>query len=319
MKKVLSYLLAFVLIVGVIPFGTITVGANSYDSSAAVSYALSHYNNGVGECAEFVSNCLSAGGCSAWNKNCDNLLSALTNGNYGTLYQLTAASNGKIYFEDNLDKVSIGDPIFFYCSTCQRYVHAAIVTSSENINNKSEVICCAHNYATNHLNYLKTYYHTVNGVEHKNVSTVYSFHMSVSSTPPTPTVTEPKGTWTFSNQSVSKNAVSFHAKFDLTNYNPSYVTEIMGYIYNSSDKVLSKCWDEFPSLKASPMYFQGDYTLNYSFSPCTTYKYALEAYYGSINKSSVSQKITFTTPGYIITYNANGGSGAPATQNVGLM
>ena len=38
------------------------VQAASYDAGAALSYASKHWNDGKGLCAEFVSDCLKAGG-----------------------------------------------------------------------------------------------------------------------------------------------------------------------------------------------------------------------------------------------------------------
>ncbi|MBR5525097.1 MAG: hypothetical protein IKU51_07510 [Clostridia bacterium] len=64
MRKVLSVLLATLMLLTMIPLGAISVSAAdyTYDPDAAVAYAKAHWNDGVGLCARFVSDCIKAGG-----------------------------------------------------------------------------------------------------------------------------------------------------------------------------------------------------------------------------------------------------------------
>ena len=51
--------------------------ATSYNVSKSLEYAKNHWNDGVGLCAEFVSNCLKAGGLSSWSRECTDLYNQL--------------------------------------------------------------------------------------------------------------------------------------------------------------------------------------------------------------------------------------------------
>lgn len=61
MKKIIGLLLTLSVSIGILLFSADSVIAASYNSSAALNYAAAHWNDNVGLCAEFVSNCLSAG------------------------------------------------------------------------------------------------------------------------------------------------------------------------------------------------------------------------------------------------------------------
>ena len=114
-----------------------------------VEYAQNHWNDGNGLCAEFVSNCLNAGGCSAWSKGCTTLVRLLNNGGYGKLTKLNVSSDGRISASRNVGKVSIGDPIFCYCATeadGNPYVHVYLCGG---VDSNGNVIGYAHNNAQN--------------------------------------------------------------------------------------------------------------------------------------------------------------------------
>ncbi|MBQ3075346.1 MAG: hypothetical protein IJC26_04690 [Clostridia bacterium] len=64
-KRIISFFLAIVMVLGIIPPFDGIAANYSYDPNAAVSYAKAHYNEGKGLCAEFVSDCLKAGGFTA--------------------------------------------------------------------------------------------------------------------------------------------------------------------------------------------------------------------------------------------------------------
>ena len=125
--------------------------SSQYDAAAAIEYGKNHWNDGVGLCAEFVSNCLKAGGSTSWSRGCTPLVAMLKNENIGTLHELTVNSDGTISLEKNKDILSPGDPIFVYSEGCipvdnAPYVHVYLyydVDSSGNLKGY------AHNNASN--------------------------------------------------------------------------------------------------------------------------------------------------------------------------
>lgn len=149
------------------------VQAASYDASAAVNYSYSHYNDGKGLCAEFVSDCLRNGGCGAYSANTSALLSQLQSGGYGTLYALSSGGRQELFANQygNAGKVSVGDPIFFRCNTCGTWPHVAIASK---IDGNGVVYCNQHNPAQTNMHYLFTYY---NNSHAGHQFAVYSFHM----------------------------------------------------------------------------------------------------------------------------------------------
>lgn len=169
LKKVVAVFLSFNLLV---PFISNAYAA-SYNPNAAVEYAKNHWNDGNGLCAEFVSNCLNAGGCSAWSKGCTTLVRLLNNGGYGKLTKLNVSSDGRISASRNVGKVSIGDPIFCYCATeadGNPYVHVYLCGG---VDSNGNVIGYAHNNAQND---------EIVAVEcgycHKKLTAVYAYQMN---------------------------------------------------------------------------------------------------------------------------------------------
>lgn len=113
-NRVISFLLALCILTAILPANV--HATDPYNPEAALAYAKKHWNDGKGLCAEFVSDCLNAGGCSAWNAGCTSLVRLLKSGGYGKLIQLNVDSRGRIPVSQNKGKVSPGDPIFCYCS-----------------------------------------------------------------------------------------------------------------------------------------------------------------------------------------------------------
>ena len=121
-KKFLSIVLTIIMIVGMIPIVSLPASASAtYDANAALSYAANHWNDGIGKCAEFVSKCINAGGCSAYDTGATSLMRKLKETDMGTVYELPMEFSGN-YVYVNLTNysnvVSSGDPVFYYCSSC---------------------------------------------------------------------------------------------------------------------------------------------------------------------------------------------------------
>ena len=111
-----------------IPFVSVPVGAASYNSTNALSYAAAHFNedgNADNLCAKFVSQCLSAGGIGIYKVWVDDLYNAL-NGTHGKSYQLVLNANGTVSKSKNEAYLKDGDPIFYYCKKCNKWSHVVI-------------------------------------------------------------------------------------------------------------------------------------------------------------------------------------------------
>ena len=107
-----------------------TNAASAYHAASALAYAQEHWNDGVGLCAEFVSRCINAGGCSAFSVSASMLLlGQLRNSGMGTEYQLALNSDMSITAANYAGKLAAGDPVFYYCPGCtdgRPYVHTVL-------------------------------------------------------------------------------------------------------------------------------------------------------------------------------------------------
>lgn len=172
-KKFLAVILAGIAILSVLPNLTFTASAAGYDSSAAISYARNHWNDGNGACATFVSNCLQAGGCTAWSSGVGTLKDDLLNGGWGTLYELKRDANNyySIKASDNAGKLSQGDPIFFYCKKCSKpWAHVMICSGFDS---SGYAKAYAHNVAKNDARI----YNYTDGSHSGSDIVAYSIHM----------------------------------------------------------------------------------------------------------------------------------------------
>ncbi len=151
-KKFLSVILALVLSVSSVFIINYSADAATkenatYDPEKALAYAEKNWDSGVGLCAEFVTRCIMAGGVDVFEKRVVNLYNAL-NGKYGIANKLilTGGTSGYLKWSDNADKVSAGDPIFYYCNVCKKFQHAVLCNGA---NDKGYIQDYAHNNAHN--------------------------------------------------------------------------------------------------------------------------------------------------------------------------
>ena len=180
MKKKLLSLLLVVLIVA--SFLTTGASAVNYDANAAVAYAAANWNSLEGVCDQFVKACLSAGGITITAGGVGAVKTAVEA--YGTSYKLTK-NGSSIYLSENEGKIAAGDPIFYYCSSCGKYVHTAICGG---INSEGQATAYGHNNNWNNVSNIAGYYHSSNGVTHSgSVISLYSVHINTSGSPTTPT------------------------------------------------------------------------------------------------------------------------------------
>lgn len=95
--------------------------AGQYNASAALAYAQAHWNDGKGKCAEFVSDCIRAGGSGSWSASATALYKSLLSSGMGQSFDLKFNSDGTIKMSDYPDKLVAGDAVFFYCPSCVSY------------------------------------------------------------------------------------------------------------------------------------------------------------------------------------------------------
>ena len=134
--------------------------AATYSASDAINYANSHWNDGVGLCAEFVSKCLNAGGISIPNKAYYSSSTQSYENNSGTLgaytnpYTCSASlllylsSKYTVISNPSNSQISAGDIVFMYSMSNGELRwkdgHVGIC-----IKNNGTAIYAAHNKATN--------------------------------------------------------------------------------------------------------------------------------------------------------------------------
>ena len=159
MKKILKRFLSSTLVL-CMALSCLTLpasAASSYNPEAALSYANQHWDDGVGLCAEFVSNCLKQGGLSSWSRECTDLYNQLVrevvDGQQIASVQHLATSGNRILGSENLGKVSPGDVIFWRCISCPKddvggdIQHTAIINNIDD----SGVRITQHNNARNNV------------------------------------------------------------------------------------------------------------------------------------------------------------------------
>ena len=129
-KMIWLTLVTIILIVSSSIGQTMTAfAATAYDASAALAYAEAHWDDGQGLCAEFVSQCIKAGGSTAWSASCTALRSQLLSSGWGTEYELALQSDMSIKASDYTGKLAPGDVVFYYCPGCtdgKPYIHAVL-------------------------------------------------------------------------------------------------------------------------------------------------------------------------------------------------
>ena len=153
-KKICSLLLALLMVVTMLPVYQVSA-VTKYNAGAALSYAKNHWNDGKGLCAEFVSDCLKAGGLSSWSTRCSALYRALykeaVDGGIAKAYTLETNGRNYIRASSNSGKISNGDILFWYCSKCvsydgNPYCHVAIVGGTDK---DGDITVYQHNGAQN--------------------------------------------------------------------------------------------------------------------------------------------------------------------------
>lgn len=156
-KRLMSSFLAMFLAIVMVPVVNTKAASvkEVYNREAALQYASEHWNDGKGLCAEFVSDCLKAGGLiKTYQRRVVNLYNALVKNDCGRVYKLTLKDDS-IPVGPNVDKIKAGDPIFFFCNNCEEFTHVSLCSG---YGSKGYVLEYAHNQAKNNTR-VYTYSH----------------------------------------------------------------------------------------------------------------------------------------------------------------
>lgn len=125
MKRLFNFIVSLTLIAAIFLATMPSVSAvYSYDPKLALNYASKHWNDGVGECAEFVRNCVYAGGLKIGDyvrtRSCFN---AILKNSSAKKHQLELNSKGKATKSLNSSILAPGDVVAQYCITCDKFPH----------------------------------------------------------------------------------------------------------------------------------------------------------------------------------------------------
>lgn len=127
-RRLTAILIAFVILLcAVLPVGA---AQNRYDPDAALAYAADHWCDGRGMCAEFVSNCLNAGGCSCNSMLCSDLLAQLRATGLCTEYTLPVNADDSVTVPSDYT-LTAGDVVFYFCTAQGEYQHVVLCNGSD--------------------------------------------------------------------------------------------------------------------------------------------------------------------------------------------
>ena len=133
MKKIwkLFGMFGFVLIVSVM--AGMTTYADGYDAAAAAAWAEANYSNQAGNCADFASKALNAGGVTNIYSNSSTTLRQLllNSGMFQEIIPQVASKSSIILVSEN-SSIKPGDFIFYQESGKSNYCHAAVICHSGN-------------------------------------------------------------------------------------------------------------------------------------------------------------------------------------------
>ncbi|MBR5179526.1 MAG: RICIN domain-containing protein [Lachnospiraceae bacterium] len=156
-KRIVAVLMVIIMSAGFMPLFVTSEkvqAATNYNRDKALEYAAAHWNDGKGLCAEYVSNCIKAGGISssvAWSKGCTTLITQLKKSGLGSAHEISLKSDMSIKASDYEGILSSGDIIFYYCDGCvyrdgKPYIHAVLYAGTDS---NGYARCYSHNNANN--------------------------------------------------------------------------------------------------------------------------------------------------------------------------
>ena len=167
MKRIISVILSVLIVISFVPPVISNAATYTYDPDAAVSYAKAHYNDGKGLCAEFVSDCLKAGGFTAvYNVRAKDLGRQLQE--YGTTITCSGWSSSSCLKASMFNgELSKGDVIIWENVSGSSSSGHAMLYSGKN-NSKGQILVYAHNSVKNEEVIMPS----------SSASTVYAVHLA---------------------------------------------------------------------------------------------------------------------------------------------
>ena len=117
MKKLLIFVLIALLL---------STNAYAYNKDLSLEYASFHFDDGKGLCAEFVSDCLRAGGINVSANECNALYDELTKKLGYQCSPLEVEIDGRISLKKNAFCLNVGDIIIQECHECQTFFHVVL-------------------------------------------------------------------------------------------------------------------------------------------------------------------------------------------------
>ncbi len=180
-KKVTGILMGLAVMVSSLLAPMEVRAAEKYNAEAALEYAREHWDDGKGLCAEFVSNCIEAGGCSAWSRSCTSLRKQLLDSGMGTEYELSLETDMSIKGSNYKDKLAAGDVVFYYCPGCtdgKPYIHAVL---SNGVDSNGYMTAFSHNSANSGSKKYK--YSSKCYACNTKISKAYVYHFNTDSVP----------------------------------------------------------------------------------------------------------------------------------------
>ncbi len=149
-KTIIAFLLAVVMLAEITGGGAGVSTANAacvYNAEAALAYARAHWNDGVGQCAEFVSKCLRAGGLDIpVIRDCATLYKTIASVTGVTATEVKLNANGNATLALNLNTLAPGDVIMSWCYNHQSVPHFMLIGGFDS---KGQAGFYAHNRAHN--------------------------------------------------------------------------------------------------------------------------------------------------------------------------
>ena len=301
-KRIMSLFLSLIMMLSITAGIDYSAYAYNYDGNKAIEYAKAHWNDGVGQCAEFVSNCLVAGGFPTKLSSVAGLsgfAGQITK--YGT--KVKSSTTGTVVpvklssFNGTLKK---GDPICILYSTASGSGNGHVVIYSGETTSNGIVKIYAHNRAKNNEP-LYAGYKGSPAIEIFAVNLSGSGGGTVAPQPAASTLTLSTSNVNLNIDSSSTATVSMTAGGTL----PSKIATT----YKTSNGNVQCSWNKWSGNTCS---------LNITAKNVGTSKITVNLINNSTNAvlDTKTINVNVTSNKYTVKFNANGGYGAPSNMTV---
>ena len=301
-KRIMSLFLSLIMMLSITAGIDYSAYAYNYDGNKAIQYAKAHWNDGVGQCAEFVSNCLVAGGFPTKLSSVAGLsgfAGQITK--YGT--KVKSSTTGTVVpvklssFNGTLKK---GDPICILYSTASGSGNGHVVIYSGETTSNGIVKIYAHNRAKNNEP-LYAGYKGSPAIEIFAVNLSGSGGGTVAPQPAASTLTLSTSNVNLNIDSSSTATVSMTAGGTL----PSKIATT----YKTSNGNVQCSWNKWSGNTCS---------LNITAKNIGTSKITVNLINNSTNAvlDTKTINVNVTSNKYTVTFNANGGYGVPSNMTV---